>query len=159
MIGPAPGTRKLNLGAGRVAAVADLKLPPPFDTMRSPFDELIGGEVLSVDPDDARARVAMREELAQPFGLMHGGVYSSAIEGLCSLATAVQVWDDGMIAVGQAINVNFVRPVTEGRAEVRARARHRGRTTWLWDVEVVDDQERLCATGTMTMAVRPRPDA
>jgi uncharacterized protein (TIGR00369 family) len=139
--------------------VADeLKLPPPFDQMRSPFDELIGGQVLSIDPEGARARVAMREELAQPFGIMHGGVYSSGIEGLCSLATAAAVWDDGMIAVGQAINVNFVRPVSEGSAEVRARARHRGRTTWLWDVEVVDDQERLCATGTMTMAVRPRPE-
>jgi len=158
MAGPAAGTRKLNLDAGRVAAVADeLKLPPPFDQMHSPFDELIGGEVLGIDPDGARARVAMREELAQPFGIMHGGVYSSAIEGLCSLATAAAVWDDGMIAVGQAINVNFVRPVSEGVAEVRARARHRGRTTWLWDVEVVDDRERLCATSTMTMAVRPRP--
>lgn len=139
--------------------MTELRLPPPFDTMRSPFDELIGGEVLSIDPDDARARVTMREELAQPFGLMHGGVYSSGIEGLCSLATAIHVWDEGSISVGQAINVNFVRPVTEGDAEVRARARHRGRTTWLWDVEVVDDEGRLCATGTMTMAVRPRPGA
>lgn len=139
--------------------MTELRLPPPFDTMRSPFDELIGGEVLAIDPDDARARVTMREELAQPFGLMHGGVYSSGIEGLCSLATAVGVWDSGNIAVGQAINVNFVRPVTEGDAEVRARARHRGRTTWLWDAEVVDEQGRLCATGTMTMAVRPRPGA
>jgi 1,4-dihydroxy-2-naphthoyl-CoA hydrolase len=135
-----------------------LQLPPPFDAMRSPFDELIGGEVLAIDPDDARARVPMRPELAQPFGLMHGGVYSSAIEGLCSLATAVGVWDDGMMTVGQAVSVNFLRPVTAGHAEVRARARHRGRSTWLWEVEVLDDQERLCATGAMTMAVRPRPE-
>jgi uncharacterized protein (TIGR00369 family) len=135
-----------------------LELPPPFDTMRSPFDELIGGEVLSIDADAACARVAMRDELAQPFGLMHGGVYSSAIESLCSLATAVAVWGDGMMTVGQAIDVNFLRPVTAGHAEVRAHARHRGRTTWLWEVEVVDDDKRLCATGTMTMAVRPRPE-
>jgi 1,4-dihydroxy-2-naphthoyl-CoA hydrolase len=134
------------------------KLPPPFDEMRSPFDELIGGTVLSIDPGDARARVPMREELSQPFGLMHGGVYSSGIEGLCSLATAAAVWDDGMFAVGQSINVNFVRPVTEGSAEVRARARHRGRTTWIWEAEVVDDEGRLCATAQMTMAVRPRPE-
>ena len=134
------------------------KLPPPFDGIRSPFDELIGAEVLRVDPGDARARVPMREDLAQPFGLMHGGVYSSAIEGLCSLATAVAVWERGMITVGQSINVNFVRPVTAGVAEFRARARHRGRTSWIWDVEVLDDQGRLCATATMTMAVRPRPE-
>lgn len=134
------------------------KLPPPFDAMRSPFDELVGGTVLSADPDDARARVPMREQLAQPFGLMHGGVYSSGIEGLCSLATAVAVWDHGMIAMGQSINVNFVRPITEGSAEVRAKARHRGRTTWIWEAEVLDDKEHLCATATMTIAVRPRPE-
>ena len=133
------------------------KLPAPFDRMSSPFDELIGGTVLSADPEDARARVPMRRELAQPFGPMHGGVYSSGIEGLCSLATAVAVWDEGMFAVGQSINVNFVRPVTEGAAEVRARARHRGRTTWIWEAEVLDDEGRLCATAMMTMAVRPRP--
>ncbi len=136
-----------------------INLPPPFDAMRSPFDELIGGIVLNIDPGGARARVAMREELAQPFGLMHGGVYSAAIEGLCSLATAVAVWGDGMITVGQSIGVNFVRPVTSGSAEVRARARHRGRTTWIWEAEVVDDRERLCATAQMTMAVRPRPES
>ena len=127
--------------------------------MRSPFDELIGGEVLSVDPDGARARVPMREELAQPFGIMHGGVYSGAIEGLCSLATAVAVWERGMIAVGQSINVNFLRPVSAGHAEVRARARHRGRTSWIWEAEVLDDDERVCALATMTMAVRPRPES
>lgn len=136
----------------------DPKLPAPFDRMRSPFDELVGGEILSADPDDARARVPMRAELAQPYGIMHGGVYSTAIEGLCSLATAVAVWEEGMIAMGQAISVNFVRPVAAGAAEVRARARHRGRTTWVWDAEVRDDEDRLCATAMMTMAVRPRPE-
>lgn len=137
--------------------VTDPNLPPPFDTIRSPFDDLIGAEPISIDPDDARVRIPMRPELAQPFGIMHGGVYSSAIEGICSFSTAVAVWEEGKIAMGQAINVNFARPVSEGVAEVRARARHRGRTTWLWDVEVLDGEERLCATGTMTMAVRPRP--
>jgi 1,4-dihydroxy-2-naphthoyl-CoA hydrolase len=133
------------------------KLPPPFDGMSSPFDELVGAELLSVDPDGARLRVPMRDELAQPFGIMHGGVYSTTIEGLCSVATAVAVWEDGMLALGQAIGVNFVRPVSAGHAEVRARARHRGRTTWLWDAEVLDADERLCAVATMTIAVRPRP--
>ncbi|MGE5407218.1 MAG: PaaI family thioesterase [Syntrophothermus sp.] len=134
-----------------------VELPPPFDGMRSPFDELVGAELLRVDPDDARVRVRMREQLSQPFGLMHGGVYSTLIEGLCSLATAVAVWEDGRVTVGQGIQVSFIRPVTDGHAEVRARARHRGGTTWIWQADVVDDDERLCATATMTMAVRPRP--
>ena len=58
--------------------------------------------------------------------------------------------------MGQSINVSFIRPVTEGGAEVRARARHRGRTTWIWEAEVLNDAERLCAMAQMTIAVRPR---
>jgi 1,4-dihydroxy-2-naphthoyl-CoA hydrolase len=61
--------------------------------------------------------------------------------------------------MGQSISVSFIRPVTEGGAEVTARARHRGRTTWVWDAEVVDDAGKICALAQMTIAIRPRPDA
>ena len=59
-----------------------------------------------------------------------------------------------MIAMGQSIDVSFLRPVTEGDAEVRAVARHRGRTTWVWEAEVLDDDGKLCALAQMTIAVR-----
>lgn len=124
----------------------------------SHFDVLIGTEWLDSDPDGARVRVPLRDELLQPLGLLHGGVMSSLIESVCSLGTAAAVWDEGNAAMGQSITVNFVRPITEGSVEVRAVARHRGRTTWIWEAEVLDDQERLCATAMMTMAVRPRPE-
>jgi len=128
------------------------------DDRRGPeshFDGLIGTEWLSDDPDGARARVPIRDDLRQPFGLMHGGVISSLVEGVCSRATALAVYDDGMAAMGQSISVSFMRPVTSGYAEVRAEARHRGRTTWVWEAEVVDADERLCALAQMTIAVRP----
>jgi uncharacterized protein (TIGR00369 family) len=119
------------------------------------FAELVGIEWLDDDPDHARARVDVRAELLQPFGLMHGGVFATLVESLCSRATAFAILEDGMAAMGQTINVNFVRPVLEGWAEVRARARHRGRTTWVWEAEVVDAEERICALAQMTIAVRP----
>jgi len=125
----------------------------------SHFDELIGTEWLSQDPDDARVRISMREELAQPFGLMHGGVMSTLIESVCSWASAGAVYDDGMAAMGQSINVSFVRPITAGSAEVRAKARHRGRTSWVWQAEVVNDEGKTCAFAQVTIAVRPRPGA
>jgi uncharacterized protein (TIGR00369 family) len=121
------------------------------------FAELIGIEWVSADPEDARARVAVREELLQPFGILHGGVMSSLVESLCSYATAGAVYDDGMAAMGQSINVSFMRPVSEGSVEVLARARHRGRTTWVWEAEVRDAEDRICALAQMTIAVRPRP--
>jgi len=121
------------------------------------FAELIGIEWLDIAPENARARVAIRDELRQPFGLMHGGVMSSLVESICSYATAGAVYDDGMAAMGQSINVTFMRPITEGFAEVHARARHRGRTTWVWEAEIRDSEDRICALSQMTIAVRPRP--
>jgi 1,4-dihydroxy-2-naphthoyl-CoA hydrolase len=123
----------------------------------SHFDALIGTEWLSDDPDDARVRVAMRDELRQPVGLLHGGVMLTLVESICSRATALAVLGDGMMALGQSMSVSFLRPITEGHAEVTARARHRGRTTWVWDAEVRDAEDRLCAMAQSTIAVRPIP--
>jgi 1,4-dihydroxy-2-naphthoyl-CoA hydrolase len=121
----------------------------------SHFDALIGTEWLDDDPERARARVPIRDDLRQPVGLMHGGVMSSLIESVCSRATALAVLDEGMAAMGQSISVSFIRPITAGHAEVRAQARHRGRTTWVWDAEVIDAEGKLCALAQMTIAVRP----
>jgi 1,4-dihydroxy-2-naphthoyl-CoA hydrolase len=123
----------------------------------SHFDALIGTEWLSDDPEDARVRVPIRDDLRQPVGLMHGGVMSSLVESVCSRATALAVMGDGMAAMGQSIGVSFIRPITAGHAEVKAQARHRGRTTWVWDAEVLDVDGKLCALAQMTIAVRPLP--
>jgi 1,4-dihydroxy-2-naphthoyl-CoA hydrolase len=125
--------------------------------LQSHFDALVGTEWLDDDPDHARVRVPMRDELRQPVGLLHGGVLSTLVESVCSRATALVVLGEGNAAMGQSISVSFIRPVTEGHAEVRARARHRGRTTWVWDAEVLDAEGRLCALAQMTIAVRPIP--
>jgi uncharacterized protein (TIGR00369 family) len=123
----------------------------------SGYAELLGTEWLGDDPAAARARGALRDEHGPPGGQMHRGVLSSLVESVCSRATALAVLGDGMAAVGQSISVSFLRPITAGHAEVRAEARHRGRTTWVWDAEVLDAEERLCALAQMTIAVRPLP--
>jgi len=124
----------------------------------SHFDQLIGTEWLDDDPEHARVRIELRDELRQPVGLLHGGVLSTLVESVCSRATALAVLDDGMAAMGQSISVSFIRPITQGGAEVKATARHRGRTTWVWDAEVLNDGGKLCALAQMTIAVRPLPD-
>jgi uncharacterized protein (TIGR00369 family) len=130
-----------------------------FDQRVGPsrFDELLGTEWISDDPDDARVRTEVRDELRQPIGLVHGGVFSSLIESVCSRVTARTVYPEGNAAMGQSITVSFLRPVTDGSVEVRARARHRGRSTWIWQAEVTDAEGQLCALAQMTVAVRPLP--
>jgi len=119
------------------------------------FAEEIGIEWLELDPDDARARIAIDSRHLQPFGIVHGGVFASLAESLTSAATYGAVRHDGMVAMGQANDTTFLRPITDGHANASATPRHRGRTTWVWDVEISDDEGRVCALSRMTIAVRP----
>ena len=120
----------------------------------SPFSGLLGVEWLSNDPDDARAQIEVRDELKQPYGYLHGGVIMSVADELCSRSTVIQVLMDGKVALGQTIEISLLRSVREGKVTVTGRARHRGGSTWVWDVEALDEQERLCALGRVTVAVR-----
>ena len=132
-------------------------MDPPV-TSPTGFDAWIGTEWLELDPDNARARVEVTPNHHQPYGMLHGGVYATLAESLCSQATYRAVFEDGMICMGQANNATFLRPIFSGHVNATARARHRGRTTWIWDVEMTDDEGALCALVQMTIAVRPRPD-
>jgi 1,4-dihydroxy-2-naphthoyl-CoA hydrolase len=125
------------------------------ETPPSGFAEEVGVEWIDLDPDNARARIRIEPRHLQPFGIVHGGVYASLAESLCSAATYGAVRDDGLVAVGQSNDTTFLRPISDGYANATARSRHRGRTTWVWDVDVTDDEGRLCALSRMTIAVRP----
>jgi len=113
-----------------------------------------GLELLSLDDDGMRARVAVRDELKQPAGLIDGGVYAAMAENMASAGTYVAVRRAGQIAMGQANHTSYMRPITEGHVNALARPRHRGRTTWVWEVEFLDDSQRLCALSRVTVAVR-----
>jgi 1,4-dihydroxy-2-naphthoyl-CoA hydrolase len=121
----------------------------------SPLDTHIGTEWLALGPDEARARVAVEDHHKMPVGLVHGGILATLAESICSVATYRAVAADGMTIVGQSNATTFLRPISEGHVNALARSRHRGRTTWVWDVEISDDEDRLCALVRMTIAVRP----
>lgn len=119
------------------------------------FDALLGLELLECTEELVRAQLPVRDELLQPFGLVHGGVFATIAETLASFGTAVVVFDEGNAALGLSNQTSFLRPIADGTIHGRALRRHRGRTTWIWDVEISDDEGRLCALTRMTIAVRP----
>jgi uncharacterized protein (TIGR00369 family) len=119
------------------------------------FDALLGLELLDCTDELVTARLAVRDELLQPFGLVHGGVLAAIAETLASVGTAVIVVPEGNAAMGLSNQTSFLRPITGATIHARALRRHRGRTTWIWDVEISDDDGRLCALSRMTIAVRP----
>ncbi len=126
----------------------------PFEGFPIGFDRLYGLEILSFDAEEVRAQVEVRDELRQPAGLVHGGVFASIAESITSMATWMVVHEEGKTAQGLSNQTSFLRPIVDGTIHAVARRRHRGRTTWVWEVEITDDEDRLCALVRMTVAVR-----
>lgn len=121
-------------------------------------DSMIGALGLEIDPSEEVGRVTGRmpvvDRVCQPMGIVHGGAYAAIAETIASMGTATGVMAEGGIPLGMANNTNFLRPVTGGTVHAVGTAFHRGRTSWIWDVEMRDDDGRLCATSRVTIAVR-----
>lgn len=135
-------------------------IPPGLElavALDASFDAVYGLEVVADELPDGplRARVRVREELTRAqTGVLHGGVLCALAEALASRGTVLAVATDGRAAMGLQNDTSFLRPVVGGHVHAEARPEHRGRTTWVWAVEMRDDEGRLCATSRVTIAVR-----
>jgi 1,4-dihydroxy-2-naphthoyl-CoA hydrolase len=121
------------------------------------LDDVLGFELLESGSEGCRARFAVDRRVQQPMGLVHGGAYAALAESMVSLSTYQAVQDNGSIAVGQSNHTTFLRPVTSGTVHAEGRPIHRGRTSWVWNVDFTDDDGRLCATTRVILAVRSIP--
>ena len=122
------------------------------------LESVLKRETVEITEDRAVATMSVDDQpLLQPMGIVHGGVYATLAEGLTSEATFRAVFPDGNIAVGMSNQTSFLRPISKGTIHAEARRRHKGRTTWLWEVDFTDDDGRLCALTRVTIAVRPIP--
>ncbi len=132
----------------------DAQAAPPVGRT---LNDSLGLKVGDFDEETIAGSFEVTDRVRQPFGIVHGGAYAALAETLASVATYGAVYDNGEIAVGQSNDTSFLRPVSEGTVHATGSRRHRGRTSWIWDVEFSDDQGRVCAISRVTIAVRPAP--
>jgi 1,4-dihydroxy-2-naphthoyl-CoA hydrolase len=125
--------------------------------------ELMG--LLDIQFDETSATrvtgsVAADERHHQPWGLVHGGLYTAAIETFATTGAYQAVKDRGQGAVGVTNITDFIRPHVSGRLRVVATAVHQGRTQQLWQVELIRaDDGKLVARGQVRLqnvAAAPR---
>ena len=134
-------------------------VPNQPDRWRLPYDDTFDAQV-GLELDELvevgvrTARLPVVPGVCQPMGIVHGGVYAAIAESLASMGTADGVIQLGKIPLGMSNNTSFLRPVSGGHVHARAEAFHRGRTSWVWDVEMRNDDGKLCATSRVTIAVR-----
>ena len=115
------------------------------ETPPSPFDELIGTEWIEIGPEPPAPGSRSTDHHKQPFGLVHGGVFAALAESLCSARDHRAVGDEAWSRWRSPTAPPSCGRSPRGHVNAVARRRHRGRTTWVWDVEISDDEGRLCA--------------
>ena len=99
------------------------------------------------------AELEVTERHRQPYGLVHGGVYTGMIETVCSVGAALNVLAEGKSTVGLDNATSFLRAVRSGVLRCTARPLVRGRRTHVWEGEIHDDRDRLVATGRVRILV------
>ena len=133
------------------------RLPEPAIALERTFEGFLDLDWLELERDFVHVQFRVRDNLKQPLGLLHGGIYAGVAETIASIATVANVWPDGFIGSGLSNSASFLRPITEGLVDVQARLRGHDDREWTWGHEFRDDQEQLCALVDVTIAVRPAP--
>lgn len=108
------------------------------------FNGIVVGEI---GAESSSMYVDMRPELCTPYGMAHGGLLFTLIDTTGG-ATARA---DGRKYVTLNADINYLRSAYSGRITATSHVRKRGRTTCIVDVDVTDEEGKLCATGTTTM--------
>jgi 1,4-dihydroxy-2-naphthoyl-CoA hydrolase len=138
-----------NVGTGTVRATPSLDAAPLDDGgafLRAAgltFDEIAATRVTG--------HVFLGPDHHTPWGIVHGGVYTTAVESAASLGASTAVRDQGQVAVGLTNTTHFLRSVTGGRVNVEAAALSQGRTQQLWRVDITDESGRLVAHGEVRL--------
>ncbi len=112
----------------------------------------LGIEFLEMGDDFLKARAPVDDRTKQPVGILHGGVSVLLAETLGSNGAALVV-PEGYRAVGLDINANHIRSASEGWITGIAKPVHLGRTTHVWQIEIVNDKGQLTCTSRITMAI------
>jgi 1,4-dihydroxy-2-naphthoyl-CoA hydrolase len=118
----------------------------------SEFMRLLEIEFDERGPTRVTGSIAADQRHHQPWGLIHGGLYTTAIESFATMGAVEAVKDRGLRAVGVSNHTDFVRPHRSGRLSVVATPVHQGSTQQLWQVELRrPEDQKLIARGQVRL--------
>lgn len=124
--------------------------------MKAPSETIVGAlgiEMVEVTNDRVVATMPVNAATHQPFGLLHGGASVVLAETIASMGTWMQIDQEKEIAVGLEINANHIRGKRDGMVTGIGTPLHKGRTTMVWDIKIVDEEEKLICVSRCTVAI------
>lgn len=115
--------------------------------------EALGIEITELGEGRVVATMPVDHRTHQPFGLLHGGASVALAETVASIGAYALVDQEKESVVGLEINANHIRAVRSGIVTATGTVLHRGKTTMVWDIKIVDEQQRLVCVSRCTIAV------
>jgi uncharacterized protein (TIGR00369 family) len=128
---------------------------PTIDLGRESLIRTLEIEMISATPERVVARMPVTPRVHQPFGLLHGGASVALAETVASIGAYVCVADQGMGAVGLEINANHIKGKRDGVVTAVGTPLHKGRSTHVWEVRIVDEDDKLVCISRCTLAIIP----
>lgn len=117
--------------------------------------EKLGIEIVELTPSRVVGTMPVDERTRQPYGLLHGGASVALAETLASLGAIMNLDQHAFSAVGLEINANHIRAKRDGHVRGTATPSHIGRSTHVWMVQIVDEDDRTVCVSRCTIAVVP----
>ena len=112
------------------------------------FDGLIGHKIIEINENYVETSIDINESHLQPFGLVHGGVYSSMAESAISYAASIN--QEAMWA-GVNNNTDFIASATDGTLILKGTPIKLGKRSQLWVAEIFNN-DVLCAISTVRLS-------
>lgn len=116
---------------------------------------LLGIEFVEMTKDRVTATMPVNSSTHQPYGQLHGGASVVLAESVASFGTLNLLDQENETAVGLEINANHIRGKKDGIVTAIGTPLHRGRKTMVWDIKIVDEEEKLICVSRCTMAIVP----
>ena len=128
-------------------------LPPPGRWIQD-----LGLELDEVGPTRVTAHLDLGERHHTPWGVVHGGIYTTVIETVASLGASAAVFDRGEFAVGVNNTTDFLRSASDGQVAIVAEPIIQGRVQQVWDVRITRARDgKAVAQGRVRLQNVPLP--
>lgn len=133
--------------------VSDTMATPDLSQLtRSGLADRLGIQIVELTPQRVIATMPVTPEHHQPLGYLHGGASVALAETVASIGAFFNC-PPGKAAFGLEINANHIRPKRDGVVTAIGTPLHVGKSTQVWEVRIVDEQERLICMSRCTIAV------
>lgn len=97
---------------------------------------LLGVRFTDVRKGVATAEIALEHRHRAPNGFLHAGTVVTLADSACGVGCVASLPEGASGFTTIELKSNFLGTALEGVIEVKAEAKHLGRTTQLWDAEV-----------------------